>query len=321
MPLLLFLAALLVALPALGQPSSTNLTFFQRFVSGEIPFRELVWRTRFLPPPTNGPPGGWSVLRAGWVSNSAFTELIPSTEDADEEGMFRGASRSQYWCVRPSGIQAVDRDKTASSFLGVASDPFVNGKSGVYTAMMIRSLGLPLIEPGSVRWQPDGSFNAVTMLIDMPGYRVEPSPVSGRIVRQGDAGPVEIEFRVGTEAKLKRVEYTYGTNLGVAMPERIVKFEGTNHAIPTGEIIIGRVSLDVSSLSSDGFTPGMFARSGWSTRLVTWTNSTQYISGMRGPTYYNPTVARAIIRLRGVLQRLGIRTKLDTLNLGPVSVR
>jgi hypothetical protein len=65
MPLLLILAALVAIPRVIGQAQATNLTFFQQFVAGEIPVREIVWKTRSLPPPTNGPPGGWAECVSG----------------------------------------------------------------------------------------------------------------------------------------------------------------------------------------------------------------------------------------------------------------
>ena len=320
MPLLLILAALAVIHGALGQTPSTNLTFFQRFIAGEIPVREIVWKTRNLPPPTNGPAGFWAPNRAGWVTHSSFAEEVPIPEIGYNDGMFMGASRRQYWSVTPSGVQTVDRDKSEPSTFGARSEPWGSGALGVHTAMFIRSLGLALIETGTVRWHSDGSFDAT--VLDFVGRRLQAVPLSGRILRQSEAGPLEIEFRSRSTDHPQRVSYRYGTNLGVALPEQIVRFEGKDLAIPTSEIVIERVNLDVSDLSPDGFTPWMFSRPGWSTNLITWTNSTRYVGGTtRGTTYYRQSVARAIHRLRSVLQRLGIRTRLDTLDLGPIAVR
>jgi len=320
MPFLLVLAALVAIHGALGQTPSTNLTFFQRFVAGEIPVREIVWKTRNLPPPTNSPAGFWAPYRAGWVTQSSFAEEVPTPEIDDDDGMFMGTSRRQYWSVTPYGVQTVDRDKSKPSTFGARSEPLGSGTLGVHMAMGIRSLGLPLIEVGTVRWHSDGSFDAT--VLGFVGRRLQAVPLSGRILSQGEAGPLEIEFRSRSTDHPQRVTYRYGTNLGVALPERIVRFEEKDPTVPTSEIVIERVNLDVSDLSPDGFTPWMFGRPDWGTNLITWTNSTRYVGGTtRGTICYRQSVARAIHQLRSVLQRLGIRTRLDTLHLGPIAGR
>lgn len=288
---------------AIGQPASTNLMFFQRFVAGEIPVREIVWRTRGLPPMSHHPAQGWVIWRSGWVTNSAFTERNEPKESGAAEVMeAMGASLTQFWHTRPDLVEIVDRNRSEPGFLGVTSGPLHFGHWGIFLASIGRSLGLPPMKPETVQWHPDGRFEAVAF--QFLGERFDPFPVSGRFARLSDAGPLEIQFQTGTNAQIKRVEFTYGTNFGVALPERIVKFEGSNPATPTGEIIIERVNLDVSELSPDGFTSWMFTRPGWNTNVMTWTNSTSYYGpGSPGETHFMPSVERVRREWIRILQR------------------
>ena len=304
MPFFLVLAALVAIHGAFGQTPSTNRTFFQRFVAGEIPVREIVWRPQGLPRSTNAPPPRRLEWRSGWVTDSTFSERWEPDESgaADQlelkEAM--GTSRSQYWSVRPDIVHTVDRNKSTPGFLGMPSTALALGQFGVHIAMVIQSLGLPPMDPRSVRWHPDGRFDAVGM--NFLGDRFEPFPVSGRIVRQGDAGPLEIEFRSGTNAQPGRVEFFYGTRLGVALPERIVKLRGSDPELPDVEILIDRVNLEVSGLPPDGFTPWMFTRPGWNTNVMTWTNSTShYGHGSPGQKHFVPWVERFYWQSRQIL--------------------